>query len=417
MARHPRLRAWLRRSLISEPMLRRASVLAYSICLMRPLPLPHRHNVRCAHFSCSPPFATQARDRKRPRLAQSVGDQSEPPPEVVYPSVTTHIRGIYEAYGDMARSTPLVKQRANSKAGRFNTRRLRSVQSFAFKTGGCGLSSSGNRDLWELFFEWESDRPSEPAAPRRLRDFFPTPHALQQALSDDIDEAVQREEWFSCRLIALDESFEGYYRSVLGVVLGDFKAASKVRKASRVRPGYLVKSDENQTSFTGREQRHGVWILAFLVAGLFDRQEPAEGLESGAASSGGNTTGASSEDDGDVAARRLLRSLCNVHGEAVDGEYDAGDGNENVEDEGDDDGGVDGSRCEFDWAVPKHVFFQARLGDGRRLRQVVRASEAFHGSEWYDYDAYRASGTESEYGQVRLLVRLDGGVDVAVVAE
>lgn len=385
---------------------------------------------------------------------------------------------------------------------------------------------------------------------------------------------------------------------------------------------YLVKSDENQTSFTGREQRHGVWILAFLVAGLFDRQEPAEGLESGAASSGSNTTGASSEDDGDVAARRLLRSLCNVHGEAVDGEYDAGDGNENVEDEGDDDGGVDGSRCEFDWgafrsvfpstplhaavtamfceyallvgritrhlgdacaspmtlsegqalaqqvqdfilcyatpilgrlrttkvhrllchllhavkyhgnilnantsanesrhkdakkhyhrtnkrtdftrqlvrhaqgtravlrknaaalrtqqgreeplryadgyladseeqrrplrrartvhlehhllsslaarpglsslpgviglrcgdrvAVPKHVFFQARLGDGRRLRQVVRASEAFHGSKWYDYVAYRASGTESEYGHVRLLVRLDGGVDVAVVAE
>eukprot|EP00170_Pyropia_yezoensis_P000081 contig_821_g82 len=133
----------------------------------------------------------------------------------------------------MARSTPLVKQRANSKAGRFNTRRLRSVQSFAFKTGGCGLSSSGNRDLWELFFEWESDRPSEPAAPRRLRDFFPTPHALQQALSDDIDEAVQREEWFSCRLIALDESFEGYYRSVLGVVLGDFKAASKVRYWAR----------------------------------------------------------------------------------------------------------------------------------------------------------------------------------------
>ncbi|KAK1867914.1 hypothetical protein I4F81_010411 [Pyropia yezoensis] len=82
------------------------------------------------------------------------------------------------------------------------------LNSFAFKTGGCGLSGSGTRDLWDLFCEWESDCPPEPAAPRRLRDYFPTPHDIQQALSDDIDAAVEREEWFSCRMTALEEDFE-----------------------------------------------------------------------------------------------------------------------------------------------------------------------------------------------------------------
>lgn len=127
---------------------------------------------------------------------------------MAHPSVTTHVRGIYEAVRDAARSAPLVEQRARSKAGMFNTRRLRFMQSFAFKTGGCGLSGSGTRDLWDLFCEWESDCPPEPAAPRRLRDYFPTPHDIQQALSDDIDAAVEREEWFSCRMTALEEDFE-----------------------------------------------------------------------------------------------------------------------------------------------------------------------------------------------------------------
>lgn len=67
-------------------------------------------------------------------------------------------------------------------------------------------------------------------------------------------------------------------------------------------------------------------------------------------------------------------------------------------------------------AAPNHVFFQARLKDGRRIRQVVRTSAEFHGKELYDHILYH-TGTESDYGQVRLLVRLPGGVDVAVVAE
>lgn len=81
---------------------------------------------------------------------------------------------------------------------------------------------------------------------------------------------------------------------------------------------YLVKQDENQTSFTGREQRHGVWILAFLVAGLFDRQDPPVELEERAGAQGRDAARTYDRDDGDAAAHRLLRSLCNSHGEAIE---------------------------------------------------------------------------------------------------
>lgn len=89
------------------------------------------------------------RGQKRRRGPQSDGCAAK----VAYPSVTTHVRGVYEAFRDAARSAPLVEQRARSKAGMLNTGRLRFMKYFAFKTGGCGLSGSGTRDLWDLFRE------------------------------------------------------------------------------------------------------------------------------------------------------------------------------------------------------------------------------------------------------------------------
>lgn len=100
-------------------------------------------------------------------------------------------------------------------------------------------------DLWDLFCEWESDCPPEPAAPRRLRDYFPTPHAFQQALNDDIDAAVEREEWYFCRMTALEEDFEGYYRDALDAILDAFRVASKVR--------YWAKGDHNDGPSDCRE--------------------------------------------------------------------------------------------------------------------------------------------------------------------
>lgn len=65
---------------------------------------------------------------------------------------------------------------------------------------------------------------------------------------------------------------------------------------------YLVKQDENQTSFTGRERRHKVWVLAFLVAGLFDRQDPPVEQEEHAGAQRSDAALANDEDNGDAAA-------------------------------------------------------------------------------------------------------------------
>lgn len=71
-------------------------------------------------------------------------------------------------------------------------------------------------------------------------------------------------------------------------------------------------------------------------------------------------------------------------------------------------------------AVPSYVYFMAKLSDGRCRRQVVRASAMFHGRKWYDHVLYTpgvGAASQTRYGQVRLLVRQEGGCDAAVVAD
>lgn len=149
---------------------------------------------------------------------------------------------------------PLSSSERTTKAGRFNTWRLRAMQTLEFKTGLCGLSGSGTRDLWDLYFEWEAEDPPETAGPIRLRDFFSSSHAFHQALNDDIDEAVERENWYSCRMEALGETFEGYYRNAQHVILEVLKAATKVRHWAR-EEDEDGPSDCNETPLDGDDFR------------------------------------------------------------------------------------------------------------------------------------------------------------------
>lgn len=149
--------------------------------------------------------------------------------EVTHPPIATRVQAVYEKYGDTARSKPLARRPKHSRAGKFNTRRLRLFESFVFKTGACGMSSTNVSDLWELFFEWESDTPPPDGKPKRLRDYFDSPYALCQALSDDIDEAVDNDGWYSCQLTELNETSEGFFRSTLSVIKDVLSCGHKVR--------------------------------------------------------------------------------------------------------------------------------------------------------------------------------------------
>lgn len=109
-----------------------------------------------------------------------------------------------------------------------NTRRLRSFESFVLKASGSNLSATDVTGLWELFFEWQSDSSSPARTPKRLRDYFATPHALRQARADDIDEVVDRHGWYTCNLAELGGTSEVFFRSALPVIHDVLKCSRKV---------------------------------------------------------------------------------------------------------------------------------------------------------------------------------------------
>lgn len=74
-------------------------------------------------------------------------------------------------------------------------------------------------------------------------------------------------------------------------------------KASRVRPGYFITDGETQATYTGREQRMGMWILPFLVSGLFDRGKPKMPVAK-------EVSTPAEDDGGDAEAGRFMQSVC-----------------------------------------------------------------------------------------------------------
>lgn len=112
---------------------------------------------------------------------------------------------------------------------------------------------------------------------------------------------------------------------------------------------YFVTEEEKHSSFTGREQRNGVWILAFLIDGSSDKGRPRDLSGKGAA------TGR--REDAEATAQRLLRSFCNEE-DVTDSEEGSAD--DQTEEERDDQELRAGSRpVRFDWgpyrAVVKHT--------------------------------------------------------------
>lgn len=74
---------------------------------------------------------------------------------------------------------------------------------------------------------------------------------------------------------------------------------------------YIIEDDENQSTFTGREQRHGVWVLPFLLDGLIDRRVSRP-------DAAGASVAPRRPRDGEEEAQRLLLSLFDEHGEQIE---------------------------------------------------------------------------------------------------
>lgn len=147
-----------------------------------------------------------------------------------------------------------------------------------------------------------------------------------------------------------------------------------VHDAPCVYRSYVMSAQEKQSKFTGREQRLGVWILSFLLAGIFDRGQRKPDRSTGgeddaraaaasraadataadpASCEGGADDGAPSDEDDH--ARVLLRGLW---GGGRSGEGAPCPGDEEEVRAGTNDGATDPehtsavhSKARFDWAA------------------------------------------------------------------
>lgn len=113
---------------VSDPL--EVGVAALLECTRQAAPLPVRASKR-------------GRSGKSSRRAQ----------EVTYPSVATHVLGVYDAYDDASRVVPLAIIAQHSNAGQLQSRRLRAFQSFVCNAGGSGLTNGDIDHLWHLFHE------------------------------------------------------------------------------------------------------------------------------------------------------------------------------------------------------------------------------------------------------------------------
>lgn len=148
---------------------------------------------------------------------------------MTYPTLATRVTAVYEQHGDRARSLPLTRPLANSKAGKFKSKAMILLQSFVYKACGAGFPGGNVDELYSVFLAWQPNCSCDNDQYETLRGKFRTPHALRQALSDDIDEAVEEEGWMRCPLTELDQTFEAYFRPSFDVVMEALKTAPHVR--------------------------------------------------------------------------------------------------------------------------------------------------------------------------------------------
>lgn len=102
------------------------------------------------------------------------------------------------------------------------TTRLRALLRFVVRVEGSGLSERELAFLYELLDSWNGTRPGmvvDEGHELKLREVFPTPQSLVNAVKDDITAAVLRVGWKRFRLAEGGVTCEGYFRPVLDVIM------------------------------------------------------------------------------------------------------------------------------------------------------------------------------------------------------
>jgi len=84
-----------------------------------------------------------------------------------------------------------------------------------------------------------------------LRNAFPDIGAFRRAVEDDIDQAVNQAGWKKVTLLEMDQPYEAYFRSVLGVVRALLKAAGDNFRWWSGESGPAPSDERRETPFDG----------------------------------------------------------------------------------------------------------------------------------------------------------------------
>lgn len=120
-----------------------------------------------------------------------------------YQTLATQLRCLYEVLDDAARAVPIALRVKRSRAGQFNTTRLRALQLFVLGVGGAGLSVREQRLLYNFLDVWDRhdlDNAIMDDDDLSLRAVFPTVSSFTNALRDDLNQAVLDAGWKKLRL-------------------------------------------------------------------------------------------------------------------------------------------------------------------------------------------------------------------------
>lgn len=167
--------------------------------------------------------------RKRRRTGNG---SSSVPSRVEYSTLSTALRAVYEDKKDWTHAEPLLRRRKGWRPGQFRSFRMRALQRFALKVCGRGLSREELAELYNLLDIWDGTKPGMPVDDghtQRLRDVFPSVNSFQDAISDDMDDAVLHEGWMKVAIEENGRTYVAYFRSALEVALSLITTATDLR--------------------------------------------------------------------------------------------------------------------------------------------------------------------------------------------
>jgi len=176
------------------------------------------------------PMSCESPARKRRKVAD--GGAAPNATGWDYSTLSAEVQQHLELMRDSDGQLPLVTAQKGCRPGRFNAYRLRMLQNFALECGVGEMSLADQDRFYDVIDAWDRTKPGMPVDAGHflgLRDTIGSQTAFKDALRDDIDTAIEDEEWMKCTLKEGGERYQVIFRPALELALERMRAAAGVK--------------------------------------------------------------------------------------------------------------------------------------------------------------------------------------------